>query len=147
MQITLPVPCVPSPGAHDDWKRCTPLFERDIANQFWHFVRGRAIDPRSNPYRDRVGSQTLEAIEYERTHIADYLSGDDLTVLLDNTMIPWTYPTLQEALIAFLVHQASLNEFPYPYEMWLRTVVLIVSDVQRDPEWLHVVACDWEPVP
>ncbi|WP_194904389.1 hypothetical protein [Catenulispora rubra] len=125
-------------------------FERDIADRFWFFVRGRAIDGRVRPrYGTRFGSKTLDHIDSEYAHLQEELVGqsreDDMTCFWEEDWQPWTYPTLQEAMTAFLINSAATNEFPYPCDMWLRAVAVILADAARDPEWLHVVACDWDP--
>lgn len=52
---------------------------------------------------------------------------------------PTAYKTLQDALLAFLIYRVSSSEaFPYPYATWLRTVVLVVTQAQREPRLLTV---------
>jgi hypothetical protein len=123
--------------------------ERDIANGFWYFVRARAIDKRTVSNRSRAGSKTLDQLEITaskmRRKLASEQEKDEIRVLWGDDFIPWTYDTIQDALLAYLIDQAALGTLPYAYETWLRAVVLVISDAQRDSGWLHVVACDWDP--
>ncbi|WP_410596268.1 hypothetical protein [Amycolatopsis sp. lyj-23] len=123
-------------------------YERQIADEFWFFVRARAIDYRLEESLDqRHGTLTLNAREEHLTGVRQCLAnsqGKVLPMLNIYSGAPWTYPTVQEALMAFLINELAHNAFPYSYEMWLRAVTLIVADAQRDPDWLHVIACDWE---
>jgi hypothetical protein len=123
-------------------------FERDIADRFWYFVRFRAIDKRTEK-RTRYGSNTLDRLEVERSEMLRELAEEadrfNVPWLIEDDFVPWTYPTLQEALQAFLIDEAARDRFPYPYELWLCAVPVIVTDVNRDSERLHVIACDWDP--
>jgi hypothetical protein len=123
--------------------------ESDLSREFWHFVWSRACDPRKTrddppaeitPY----GSGALNRIEDRRNVVAwDLSEGNNRGLreheIRDPAGFNVAYDSLQDALLAFLIYQVSDGDFPYDYRTWLRTVVLIVMDVARDPERLTVI--------
>jgi hypothetical protein len=115
--------------------------EDDLRREFWQFVRWRAADTRIQ-YDDPLVTHTLNELEdnrdgylismYDNTHGPEefrYGFGDG----------PVVYMRLQDALLAFLIYRVSSDGgFPYSYETWLRTVVLVVAQAQREPSLLTV---------
>lgn len=118
--------------------------EHDLKSEFWHFVYARAIDPRYG-LDQRPESKVLDSIEMNRDNVRYTLEDvDDIPRLeLQDQGWPQVYPTLQEALLAFLIDKVARNEFSYPYEVWLRMIILVMADAQREPNyWLRVTACN-----
>ena len=86
----------------------------------------------------------LDWLEETRATITYFLDESSQYVVYEQGG-PATYDTLQEALVAFLIYEVSkkgkglvTSSFPFGYATWLRTVVLIVADVQRDRMLLTV---------
>jgi hypothetical protein len=123
--------------------------EDDLSREFWHFVWSRACDPRKT--RDDSPAETtphgtgaLNRIEDRRNVVAWDLSKGKNQGLREHEIrdlagFNVAYDSLQDALLAFLIYQMSDGAFPYDYGTWLRSVVLIVMDVARDPERLAVI--------
>lgn len=122
--------------------------EDDLRLEFWLFVRERAVDCRSGA-REPVGTKTLDSLEWKRhtclietaDENRDY--DEDVPGAFRNSGggygYPTAYKTLQNALLAFLVYRVSSSEgFPYSYATWLRTIVLVVTQAQREPRLLTV---------
>src|SRR5262249_28536104 len=58
---------------------------------------------------------------------------------------PWVYPTLNEALLGFLIYRVSnTRRFPYTFENWLKTAFLVLADVQHQPDLLKIRATTYE---
>ncbi len=117
------------------------MFPEDgLRQEFWFFVRGRAVDPRigeDSPHR----TATLDTLEERRDVLQYFLADEDERVERYVPGWPVAYDTLQEALLAFLIYEVSNKsyvDFPYDYATWLRTIVLIVANAQRDPSLLTV---------
>jgi hypothetical protein len=61
---------------------------------------------------------------------------DDFSqIYLEYKAWPHVFNTLQEALVAFLIDAIAKNQWRYPYEVWLRVVVLVLADAQRQPDY------------
>jgi len=121
--------------------------ESNLAIEFWYFVRGRAIDPRNGGPLRRTGSDALDRVDEHATmryelECETRVNDNDLPYFNDDPGYPWTYATIQEALVAFLIDRATEGDFPYTYRIWLRTIILIMSDIQRDSGWLELIAQD-----
>jgi hypothetical protein len=110
--------------------------EDDLRLRFWAFIRDRALDSEANTDVPDT-TQTLDDIEANRSAAQmirrDLLSKEWRPFEHGNAVV---YDTLQEALLAFLIYWVSREGFPYNYATWLRTVVLITADVQRNPSLL-----------
>lgn len=118
--------------------------ERSLVNEFWYFVHQQAMDPLV-PGVTRDASKVLDAFEDRNARIEYHLaegepSQDDLVMYtsIEPELEPHRYPTLQDALLAFLIHRLARGELPDTHVMWLRLCVLVVADVQREPKRLHV---------
>ncbi len=136
---------------------------RDIANEFWAFVRDLALDPR-NGVDDatteiielgpaRTNSEALDELEERRFQLRVQFAGPHAEISPvgsatgiwrhhGDNRIPWGYLTLQEALVAFLIDSAARNRLSFDREIWLCAVPLIMGDAIRDPDWLHVILRD-----
>jgi hypothetical protein len=120
--------------------------EDDLRREFWQFVRLRAADKRISDIFPEAFIM-LNEIEDDRTSALLAMYSD---VRHPGTQIPEetrhgsgdgpvTYLTLQDALLAFLIYRVATNKgFPYSYETWLRTVVLVVTQAHREPRLLTV---------
>jgi hypothetical protein len=120
--------------------------ESFVQAEFWFFIRQQAQDSRLGPESRRDAAKALDALEKRASYVTCWLAEgkpeqDELPYYGDPAE-RHIYPTLQEALLAFLVHRAARKETPDTLEMWLRTVALVLVDVHRDPSLLHVIACD-----
>jgi hypothetical protein len=127
--------------------------ERDLANKFWVFVAEQAMDHRFDTISIRTTvSSVLDKFEGDRRWLASrikrrlegvqpeanerpYPEGED--------ELPWIYPSLNEALLGFLVNEVARDMFPYSIGNWLRTVVLILADVHHNPSLLQVHAISY----
>jgi hypothetical protein len=123
--------------------------EDDLRAEFWLFVYERALDPRiSWKFEDDegypAGSHVLEVLEAHRDLVRFYLTQVDDEEDRPHEFEPgWpvAYRSLQDALLAFLIEllsKAGLERYLYDYATWLRTVVLVVADAQRDPSCLTI---------
>jgi hypothetical protein len=134
-----------------------PFPERDLAYAFWHFVRGRALDPRfveEGCTGNVAPTGRLDDLETEREDVYRDLAGlfgnsENLDrpihypaeIYPDGPLFPWVFPTIQEALVAFLIDRVVRKAFPVQYEIWLRVVAIILGDAQREPDrWMRVTA-------
>lgn len=124
--------------------------ERELANEFWLFVFQQALDPRGSGLGRRPHCNALDKHEIERTGTkfrlegVDGISEEDFDFVAEGEVDrPRLYRTLQEALIAFLIYwQETATRFPVTYDIWLRAVVLVICDAQRNPAWLRLEGCD-----
>jgi hypothetical protein len=139
--------------------------ERDIADDFWAFVRDLAIDPRvgteeprspGHPDPKRTNSQTLDQLEEERYERSVRLAGPHAfkkigppgtdaeiwQIYWPEQRMPWGYRTLQEALTAFLIDSAALDRLTFSLDIWRCTVPVIVADAIRNPDLLRVILRD-----
>jgi hypothetical protein len=115
--------------------------ESDLRAAFWIFIYRRAFDERwgSGPKDQRPSAIALDKIEFENWINYQAIGEDDQGVDLSSPYFPRFYRTLQEALIAFLIDMTARGKWPHPYETWLRLVVLVTADAQRDPtRWLQI---------
>jgi hypothetical protein len=133
---------------------------RDIANEFWAFVRSLALDPRNavvDPtfcHRDlepeRTNSRTLDELEDRRVDVLVQLAGPTVEVNSagsktgiwrrhNDRQSPWGYRTVQGAMVAFLIDSAVLGKLTFDLGIWRCTVALILADAARDPSWLRVI--------
>lgn len=122
--------------------------EDDIAREFWVWVHERACDARTSAPDEVPLSETLDAIEARRSQIAsaglDFMRVDKTRSMEADYEIgfPVVYPTLQDALLAFLICLTAENGslrviyVMREFEMWLRVVVLVVACAQKEPELL-----------
>lgn len=113
--------------------------EADLRAEFWNFLDKRSIGPHSGGRRAKL--PVLDKIENRRDEVRYGVDDDsDVPPLeLDDLSWPRTYPTLQEALLAFLIDHTASREPRITYEVWLRTVTLIVADAAREPDrWLKI---------
>jgi hypothetical protein len=121
--------------------------ERDLANEFWLFLRDQAIDPRGAD-GCRPPCRALDLFEIDRQMVTAYLGDlikDPSSAFPadENEEEPRLYRTLQEALLAFLIYwQQAGRRFPITYDIWVRTIVLIMADAQRSPGFLRLEARD-----
>jgi hypothetical protein len=126
--------------------------ERDLAYDFWVFVYEIAIDPRlPEPLGERPGGRILYEFESNRSlfHGQQLAHADpalaDRPRYSDGTKEPLVYPTMQEALLGYLIYLVTAAQLPgegrfaCTYDIWLRTVVLLMADIAQNPEWLHIV--------
>jgi len=122
--------------------------EDDLRREFWQFVRLRAADihawdghrPQDFCYLDEIEDHRTSPLlsMYSDMHEpgTDQLPEEFRYGLGD---LPIAYVTLQNALLAFLMYRVLSDQgFPYSYEAWLRTVVLVVAQAQREPYFLTV---------
>jgi predicted exporter len=124
--------------------------ERYFASDFWLFVAENAIDPRLEEGSDTRPSRVVSELLY----VHSFLHGDNIAALLpalaasvpkanDDDHQPLLFATLQEALLAFLVYlvgkggQPANGRFACTYDIWLRTVVLIMADIVHEPDALQ----------
>ena len=128
--------------------------EDDLRGDFWLFVYMRALDPRvlvSDDFEpDPAGSGLLNTLEERRDVVRYYLAQGDERPHEYEPGWPVAYRSLQDALLAYLITRMSSPGlgFPYDYATWLRTVVLVVVDAQRDPSLLKVtITVDEDGVP
>lgn len=125
--------------------------ESYLAPNFWLFVRDQAIDGRTNELGVRITSKVVNPYNQERAFARTFLRElrgpftDDFDPDYEEdegegTKQPWTYKTLQEALLMFLLAWVYRTQPEPPvtptYEIWLRTVALILADAARLPELL-----------
>lgn len=115
--------------------------EDDLRREFWQFIRWRAADTRMQ-YDDPPEAHKLNELEDDRDgyliSMYDTQGPEEFRHggCLDS---PVAYMRLQDALLAFLIYRVSSSKgFRYSYETWLRTVVLIVTQAQREPGFLTV---------
>ena len=115
--------------------------EDDLCREFWQFVRWRAEDVRI-AYDDRLEAHTLDELEDDRTGylLSMYSSVDRPEEFrMGYGDLPVIYMKLQDALLAFFIYRVSSRKgFPYGYAVWLRTVVLVVTQAHLEPQLLTV---------
>jgi hypothetical protein len=145
---------------------------RDVADDFWVFVRALAIDPRigiddadaSDENPQRRSSRTLDRVEQQRyrskvahagpdTHEKIGRPGSEAEIwrtpywsereqYWTESGQPWGYRTLQEALTAFLIELAARDELTFDLGIWRCTVPVILGDAIQDPDRLRVILRD-----
>ena len=116
--------------------------ESNLRYAFWNFVFARALDERYG-LDVRPQSEVLDNLEMnldvaQITAMGSSVGLPDVPDLTDRKQAR-TYLTIQEALTAFLIDSMAKNNFPYPYDVWPRMIVLVMADIHSKPGyWLLI---------
>jgi hypothetical protein len=109
--------------------------ESYITAEFWDFVRQRAYDTRTKGVYDF--GPALGQLDNDRKYYQKRQS-----VKKAGTAGPITYVTVQEALIDFLIRFVNFSGYSLTYEIWLRTVALVMAQAYIRPQLLTVQTPD-----
>jgi hypothetical protein len=114
--------------------------ESYITAEFWDFVQQRAYDRRNRGLYNF--GPAITQLDRDRK-----VYQQQQPVKEAGTASPIIYVTVQEALIDFLIYSVNFSGYSLTYEIWLRTVTLVMAQGQMRPHLLTVQTPVQDPGP